>query len=280
MQLLYMDESGDSALPADPAAPFVHSEYFVRAGVALHDKKWRAVDSRIRQFKAKRKIPLNVEIHATEIRTGKTQKNVKIEGVWKKKKAYNWFGRRYRDKESREKLLEQFLIDALSGNDITVFAVVIDKKKIDLGLSEKNPNRIPKLKSLELISERFTHHIENQIDKNGLIIMDSVNLEDDGYIRDFQNELYKRSPYISASCFIENILFCQSHTTNLLQLADVCSFAVYRKHAYGDDRYFKIIKNYLHLNEQGKIDGAGLKIWPTTPPSLKRKRASKQLAVV
>lgn len=265
MHLLYVDESGDDSLPAQNGGKIAGSPIFSRVGIALHDKKWRGIDAKMRGFRHARNIPNNEELHAAEVVFGKTQKNVKTSAGWKKQKFLNWFGQTIRHPEQRRKLLEQLLLDVLDPKHITIFAVVIEKKHIDVTLPP-SPNRNPKFRSLELLSERFTHHIDRQIDKNGLIIMDSVNLVDDTATMKFQNELYQRSRYVSGDRFVENIMFCPSHTTNLLQLADVCSYGLYRYVVHKDPFLFDILKKCLHRNDGGKVDGAGLKYWPEPLP--------------
>lgn len=262
MHLLYSDESGDDGLPEKPGDPWKGSAYFIRTGIALHDKKWRAIDARVRTFKSTRNIPFNVEIHAVEVNSGYTQKSSKKNGKQVKTKVSNWFGQQYRNPAARWALLEQFLISIMSFGDITIFSTVIDKKKIDLTLSKNNHNRKPKLRSLELLSERFTQHIVRQKDKNCLLIMDSVTLHDDHILRSFQEDLYKESSFIRADNFVETILFCPSSSTHLLQLADVCSYAIWRKFNSSDDRLFKIIEPYFHKNNAGSYARAGLKVWP------------------
>lgn len=262
MHLLYSDESGDDGLPENLTVPWKNSDFFIRTGIALHDKKWRAIDGKIRNFKGQRGIPFNIELHAVEVTSGYTQKSVKKNGKQIKTNYVNWFGTNLKTPAARWSLLEQFLLDILSGGSISIFSVAIDKKKIDLTLSKRNQNRQPKLKSLELLSERFTQHIRRQQDKNGLLIMDSVTLKDDQTLRDFQEALYKNSTFVRADNFVETVLFCPSNSTNLLQLADICCYAIWRRFTKSDNRLFNIIEPHLHKNDMGQYERAGLKIWP------------------
>ena len=259
---MYADESGDAGLPDNPLAKFKGSDYFVRVGIVVHDKKWHSVNARIRNFKISKRIPSHEELHAAEVISGKSKTSKKEKGKQKKIKKTNWYGEKYKNREDRLKILKDFLVSVFLGKNIVVFGVVIDKRNINLGLPKQNFNRQPKLKSLEFLSERFTHYIKRQTDKNGLIIMDSVNLKDDEVIRNFQKKLYAESKFIKAGNFIESILFCPSDSTNLLQLADVCSYAVYRKFFMKDNSLFEVFEGHFDKKNNNQIQGAGLKIWP------------------
>ena len=111
------------------------------------------------------------------------------------------------------------------------------------------------------MTERVNYFICKSRDKKGMIIMDSVNAEDDKLHHDFQRFLYKNSKHIVPYHFVETILFAPSHHSNLLQLADVCTFAVKRKSVDMDDGLFKIIEPYF-FQVNGGVDGKGIKSWP------------------
>jgi hypothetical protein len=73
MQLIYVDESGDSSLPASPAEFFKHSEHFIRVGIGFHDIKWSKINHAIDKFRTQKGIPADVEIHATDVLYGKNR---------------------------------------------------------------------------------------------------------------------------------------------------------------------------------------------------------------
>lgn len=73
MHILYVDESGDDGFPADNifSTGGTPSRVFIRTGLIIHDWKWKRINDTIADFKFRKRIPQNVEIHATEIRRGK-----------------------------------------------------------------------------------------------------------------------------------------------------------------------------------------------------------------
>ncbi|MGB0454174.1 MAG: DUF3800 domain-containing protein [Bacteriovoracaceae bacterium] len=261
MHLLYADESGDNGLPKTSRDPFNNSPYFIRVGVILHDKQWHAINSRVLNFRKKYKIPYEVEIHATEVLSGKSQQTIKVKGKKKKIKKKNWFGKNIPKQEDRKSLLAEFLKEVFSLGHLTVIVVIINKKKINLDIREGHMARNPKMKSLELLSERFNLFIKTAKDRNGLMVMDSVGPMDDKLHHSFQKSLYKDSKYIQSYHFIESLLFAPSEQSNFLQVADVCAYAVKRKIVDCEDLLYLNIENYLFKNE-GKTKGRGFKEWP------------------
>lgn len=73
MHILYVDESGDDGFPEDNifSPDNAPSCKFVRSGLIIHDWKWKKINDIIADFKFSKRIPKDVELHATEIRRGK-----------------------------------------------------------------------------------------------------------------------------------------------------------------------------------------------------------------
>jgi hypothetical protein len=261
MQLIYIDESGDSSLPTSPTEFFKHSEHFIRVGIGFHDKKWSKINYAIEKFRTQKGLPTDLEIHATDVLYGKKQVTKVINGKKTKDKTLNWFGYKMRTREERRNFLSDYLKAIFNLKCITIFAVVVHKKNIDLTIPQNHIARNPKLKSLELMTERVNYFLCKSTDQKGMLIMDSVNGEDDKLHHDFQRFLYKNSNHIRPYQFVETILFAPSHHSNLLQLADVCTFALKRKVVDSDDSLFNIIEPYF-FSVNGGVDGKGIKNWP------------------
>lgn len=212
MHLMYVDESGDPGYP-QPGLPFPPSggptRYFARAGVVVHDHRWRKVDSVIAQFKASHHLNWNSEIKATDIRRG----NGAFAG-WRQ--------------EDRQVLVDDLLDTVNRELDITLIVVIIDKSKVDRTAPKRYSD--PSVRSLELILEQYDNYLSKQSDRCGAVILDSVEESKDDNLRYFQNYLRLFSDTMDRRRIVEGTLFMPSHTTNLLQIADVCTNVVYRKH--------------------------------------------------
>ncbi|MDP1677673.1 MAG: DUF3800 domain-containing protein [Bacteroidota bacterium] len=144
-------------------------------------------------------------------------------------------------------------------NGLINFYIIIDKAKISpraAGYKE-----FPKLKSWEFLIERYNLYLTNQIDKKGIILSDAVTISLESKHREFAKAIYTTSLHVQNVHFIESILFEPSHSSNLLQLADVAAFACGRKHNSGDPLLFDIIKGKI-FSYNGTSVGYGCKSWP------------------
>lgn len=251
MHLMYVDESGDDGFDLSRTYPRGKTplRFFLRVSLILHDRKWHKIVADIENFRAKWKIPMSVELHATEILSGTD-----------KKRRYNWYGKNYPIKSDRINIL----LDAcrlLASLDITMICVAIDKSKINTSIP--NYRELPKNNSWEYLIERMNLFLEYAPDKKGMIISDAIEDQIEASNRLFARALYAQSTHISAFHFIESILFEPSDSSLMLQMADVAAFACHRYYNMGDRSFYSIIEPRLFIRS-GEIspDGAGLKIWP------------------
>lgn len=218
MHLMYVDESGDSGYPK-PGADFPTaggpSRRFVRAGVIVHSWKWAAIDQRIADFKKAHGLGWDAEIKATDIRPGR--------GAFK-----GW------SKGDRIHFLLDLLETIRREMDITIIAVVIDKTKVDTSAPRRFSN--PSVRSHELLLERYNQYLAEQKDRTGAVTLDSVEAASDDNLRYFQSYLRQYSDHLDSRRIVEGALFMPSHTTNMLQVADVCANAINRSDANETDR--------------------------------------------
>ncbi len=87
-----------------------------------------------------------------------------------------------------------------------------------------------------------------------MTILDSVEQRNDDNLRYFQSFLRERSDHLDGRRVVEGTLFMPSHTTNLLQLADLCANVLYRYYA----------GEFLRATEYARIEDriAKIKVWP------------------
>ncbi len=117
MHILYVDESGDDGFSSkNTYKPSVTpSRNFIRTGLVIHDHKWLSIDKQINLFRYIRKIPINIELHASEILNG--YKKIK-------EKAFslpNWFGANYPNRNDRINLLKDLCTLVTSLNVTLLF---------------------------------------------------------------------------------------------------------------------------------------------------------------
>src|SRR5258708_4991492 len=241
MNLMYVDESGDPGY-RDDGHPYVlgkgPSPYFVRVGVIVNEGHWHRIVRALRQFRLDHHIGRSDEIHATHIFRG--------DGApWS-----SWHS------TDRKAFLKDYLSFVAGRNDLTLVGVVIDKSKVHSGSQERVRN--PKLRSLELLTERFNQVLLNRRDRLGLTILDSVEASDDQMHREFQSFLYAGSAHIQAQHFIESCLAEPSETSEFLQMADVCAHALIR-HRCGVASDVPVVEPRFFRRGPTVV---GLKVWP------------------
>lgn len=209
MHIMYVDESGDPGFPKGTAddwgsGPTTH---YVRAGVIVHGWKWAKVNDRLVSFKKARNLPWDAEIKANHLRTGR--------GAFQG-----------RSPAERREFLNDFLDTLAREVDLNLIEVVIDKRKVDQSSRPRYSN--PAVFSLELLLERYSGFLRNQRDRCGITVLDSCEAASDENLRYFHGFLREYSSHLDSQQIVESTLFMESHTTNMLQVADVCSNVFYR----------------------------------------------------
>lgn len=242
MHMLFVDESGDPGYPQDGKwAGWGGSTHFIRVGVIIHGWKWKAWHNLLMTFKVKSGLTWSTEIKASDIRQGRGG-------------FAGW------DRPRRESFLTN-LMQLVGGNqDITLIGVAIDKRAVDTSRSDRMVK--PEVRSLELLLERYNTFLGCQRDKSGIVILDPVKETSDDNLRYFQSYLLDQSPHLSPLHIVEGAFFAKSHTSNLIQIADVCGNVFYREIVRGDNsREYQALQKRFWRN-QGRLNGVGIKKWP------------------
>ncbi len=255
--MIYVDESGDCGFSANNtytpnATP---TRFFIRVGIIIHDWKWTRIDAAIKSFKQRYHVPKAVELHATAIRSGK---ELFYNSNGERKSRTNWFGATFHRREDRNAILLDFYRQ-INNLEITILCVAIDKTKIRT--THVDYKNLPKNRSWEFLIERANLFLDDATDKRAMIISDAVHQGIEKEYRDFASALYAQSLHIKSFHFVESILFEPSESSNLLQLADIVSYAFGRNFNSGDDTFLREINSKI-FQRQGVVDGCGLKEWP------------------
>ncbi|MDO8804386.1 MAG: DUF3800 domain-containing protein [Elusimicrobiota bacterium] len=243
MHMMFVDESGDPGYPPDGNwGKWGGSKAFARVGLIIHGWKWRAWNEKLLEFKRTRGLLWDQEIKASDVRRGR--------------RAFSgWDGNRRK----------QFLLDLLQlvgGNpDITLIGVAINKGKVDTSRKERLVK--PEVRSLELLLESYNAFLQHQTrDRFGIVVLDPVKETSDDNLRHFQSFLQARSENLYPCHIVEGTFFAKSHTSNLIQMADVCANVFYREiTGPGNLPEYQIIKKRL-WRFAGRLSGNGIRKWP------------------
>lgn len=242
MHMMFVDESGDPGYPDNGDwRRWGGSKLFIRVGVVIHGWKWKAWHERLRQFKYNRGLTWDVEIKASDLRRGR--------GAF-----VGW------DDNRRRLFLEDLCTLIGLNTDITLLGVVIDKTRIDV--SQRDRMVKPEVRSLELLLERYNYFLRCQKDKSGIVVLDPVKESSDDNLRRFQSYLQAWSHHLQPLHIVEGTFFAKSHTSNMVQVADVCCNVLYRhmSRPASSGEFARLRSRFWSRN--GRVAGCGIKKWP------------------
>lgn len=234
MYLLYLDESGDTS-------NWQQQSHFVIAGIGVFEFRIHGLETRLRDVQEKYfpQIPTPIVFHATDIHSGK-----------------DIF--RTLSKDVREHLLED-LYNIIFENrfpNIIVFGAVLGRE------SSKNPYEdrsrtfeevICSFNSFLVENYRIHHEREERFGNKGLVIIDKYREEQ--YKQLLDTFLEEGTKYGYLANIVDIPYFARCRDTPMLQLADLCAYAIFRFYVKHDDTYFNLIRPRLFRTVHGRLFG-------------------------
>lgn len=257
MYLFYLDESGEREYESQ-------GRYFVLCALGLPVNEWRALNNDVLMLKHAYFHDARVEIKSVWLRIPKEREKRYIT--------------RYHITEEDLKEFVGKLYDALLSYNITIIASVIDKKQMQ---DQYKQPQSPSSLAYRLLFERIELFLENRSNSFGLILFDKITdlqVMKKGYedllTQQHLRYLEKGTEFVRVNRIVEGLLFVPSHENNLLQLADLCGYNIYRQFVmYGDEwnahhrftsryPYFAKIESKLDRSPAGEYLGYGIKKFP------------------
>jgi len=270
MLLCYIDESGTPEIPGT-------SSHYVLAGIAIPIARWKDYESEIRKIKAKYGLPksevhtayiprpiveqkhiVNFEIldYATrrrEVEKLRHQELHRLQSIPKLHKQYQQTKKNYRQtveyihltEIERKQILMDFSKLISKWNDVRMFADCIDKIHFD---PIKGKRTIEEEAFIQLIS-RFEQYLKiysktTSETKCGILVHDNNPTMSGKLTMMMKHFQEKGTPLTSIENIIETPFFVDSSSVNMVQMADLCSFALRRyvekRESYLFDNIFSI----------------------------------------
>ena len=264
MFLFYVDESGTPEIPGV-------SDHFVLAAIGIPVDKWTKCDKQINQLKTSYSLS-EAEIHVgwmvrhyqeqeeiadfekmtpAERREAVTVMREKI--IQKRKsegKDYKQYKKNYSQTESyihltyyeRQRFLQELSCMVGKWSSARIFAEIIDKNEY----TPRKPALTPKTQSFEQIViriEKYLKSISNRDDgrgkRRGLSIHDNNPSVAQQHTKNM-NSYHKKGTFLAGvHHIIETPLFVDSTLTGLVQIADLCAYALKRYAETGEDALLK-----------------------------------------
>lgn len=250
MYLLYVDESGDGGL--NPGS----SRYLVLARAAMHEGQWRKLTTRLDALQQAH-FPQsggNMEFHASDLRAGR-----KIH--------------RGMPQAQRTKIINEVyaVISETRGHGLTLFAAIIDKQEV---MYKYNGRVEPYHLAFEGLCTMFNFFLRRMQEKTGnvlrgVVVFDEARPSLSKQIRFLLTQFQAAGTrWARMTNLIETAFFFDSRNSRIMQIADFCSYAVYRWYEAGDDTFFRKIE---HKFDKDGRRIHGLKCYPlestkTLPP--------------
>lgn len=159
-----------------------------------------------------------------------------------------------------QRLMRAFY-DQLQKHNMVLFSVVIDKRKLHGHMTHELVHK----KAYELLLERIEHFMREYHPKhNGLIVMDNT----DKYLNravTMKHAFFQRegNRHMYFGHIIEYPFFTDSKLSNGIQLADLCSYNIYRAFRWEEYAYpyFQmLLPNFYRRPESHRVEG--IKVFP------------------
>jgi len=212
----------------------------------MHEGQWRRLTSTLDAIQ-KAYFPQagsNVEFHASDLRAGRNlYRNMPV--------------------AQRNKLMHQ-IYEVISGTrqGLTLFAAVIEKQ----ALMYKYSGRVePYHRAFEGLCTMFNYFLQRMQKHTGnvlkgIVVFDEARPSLSKQIRALLAQFQAGgTSWATMTHLIETSFFFDSRTSRIMQIADFCSYAVYRWYEIGDDTHLRKIEHKFDREGQ-KIHG--LKCYP------------------
>jgi len=262
MYLCYVDESGTSAVPGT-------TSHFVLSGLAVHIANWKRFDEEIRQIKANYSLQ-EAELHTAwilrpyveqnnindfaslpylerraRVTSLRNQKRLQLQNSGRSAdlKKYKKYVKHTEDyvhltSDERRSLIREVAACVASWNDAYIFAECIDKIHFDPNKTRRTVDE----QAFEQIVSRFHHFLVRQeADEYGLVIHDNNETVARKHTELMMTYHTTGTLWTTIDRIMETPLFVDSKLTSMVQLSDLCGYALRRYVENGEEELFDLI---------------------------------------
>lgn len=270
MQLCYIDESGTPDIPGN-------TPHYVLAGLSLPDQFWKQHNTQLEAIKTKYGLD-DAEIHvAWMMRTYLEQSSIpgfesmtyvrRRSEVNKKRKAelfrlqkvnrkgFKQTRKNYRKTEAFVHLTRRERRQAVtdiaklisSWGVARLFAECIDKVHFDPTIAKRSIHE----QAFEQVVSRFEQYLKNNDEGYGLLIHDNNQTVAQRHTDLMKTFLRKGTLWTKIRHIIETPMFVDSQLTSMVQLADLCAYALRRYLENEEEELFDLI--FRRADRRGQI---------------------------
>ena len=272
MHLCYIDESGTSAIPGS-------TSHFVLAGLSMPDRLWKSHHDQVEGIKRRYDLQFN-EVHVawllrpyreqqavpdfafmswmkrrSEVLSARTQEVLRLQrdGPGQQKQVQ----KNYKATESyihltldERRQLVQDLAGCVSGwGEARLFAECIDKAHFQRVQNQKTVDE----QAFEQIVSRFEQFLKNGSGDYGLLVHDANSTVEKKHTERMKNYLQEGTLWTGVEHIIETPMFVDRQLTGMVQMADVCSYALRRYVENGETELFDLVFQRAHRIQQTAV---------------------------
>ena len=260
MQLCYIDESGTPDVPGN-------TSHYVLAGLSVPDQFWKQHHSQLERIKSfyvledaeihvawmmrpyveQRSIPsfesMAYERRRSEVRKRRNAELLRLQRV--NRKGYKQTRKNYKKTEAYVHLTlderRQAVTDIaqlVSGwGVVRLFAECIDKLHFDPTITNTTVHE----QAFEQVVSRFERYLQNRQSDYGLLIHDNNQTVAKKHTELMKEFLKKGTLWTRVEHVIETPMFVDSQLTSMVQLADLCAYAIRRYLENSEETLFDLV---------------------------------------
>lgn len=266
MYFFYFDESGNrnpAARTEQVSGAPLHDHIYVLTAISLFERDWPALDREISDTKlllrsklwAHKGVKLeslaDCEVKSTSLRVPRDPG----------KKGYSMFVHNL--DPDQKTLISELFLSQLEKHRMRLFTVVMDKRKLHDHMDSERMHK----KAYELVLERIQQYLwEYHRKHSGIIVMDDTQKQLNQSVA-MKHAFFQREG--NRNMRFKNILeypfFTDSRLSNGIQLADLCSYIIYRafRNEEFDYPYFQRLLPNFYRSSRSRDDRLdGIKVFP------------------
>jgi len=279
MHLLYIDESGTPDIPGN-------TSHFVLAGISIPIQYWKTFDTEIESIKTKYGLQTK-EMHVAWILRSyleqskisdfeklssaqrraamisyRTTELLRLQRI-KNRSLYRQTKKNYKQTDDyihltfdeRKRFVEEVARHIAQWGYARLFAECIDKAHFNPLLTKRTIGE----QAFEQVVSRFERYLQNlgleDPDCCGLLIHDNNQTVAEKHTLLMRKFHFSGTQWLKVSKIIETPLFVDSQLTSMVQVADICAYALRRYLENGEQQLFDIIFSRADRRADGVVVG-------------------------
>lgn len=260
MHLCYIDESGTPDIPGN-------TSHFVLAGLSIPDQYWKSHHVQVEEIQHRYGLA-GAEIHVawmmrpyieqqqipnfdsmsyaerrSQVRSARTAELLRLQRV--NRKQYKQTRKNYKSTESyihltlneRRQVVKDLAERISNWGVVRLFAECIDKIYFDPVRVENTVDA----QAFEQIVSRFEHYLQNIQSGYGLLIHDNNTTVAKRHTEMMKRFLQSGTLWTQVEHIIETPMFVDSQLTGMVQLADLCAYALRRYLENSESELFDLV---------------------------------------